>query len=431
VNGGKSETMRVRMSRHGPIISDILPRAGGPATQAIALAHPALAEDDHTVEAVYRVNHARSWDEFKAALRLFDAPEQNVGYAGPDGIGLVAAGRVPQRRSRPAVPIDATAGQDDWQGWIAFDELPMAHDPPSGRIVNANNAVVDASYPYWLGHDFDAPYRARRIADALEEKAKLSVLDMVALQRDARSTMAADLLPAMLATVEARPPIGPVLHALASWDGTVRRGLAEPLIFTAWWRELTQALFADTLGDFAEEVTPLPSVVKRALAGDTIWCGPQAPAARASCASVAADALERALTELRRTQGEAFGSWEWGRVHAARFIHPILGRVPLIGGFFRFDIPTDGDNWTINRGSSRLTDRADPYGHVHGAGVRAVYDLADLDGSLFSMALGESGNPFSRHFADMLVRWRDGPAIMIPREPRAPTETLSLLPKPR
>jgi penicillin amidase len=431
VKGGAPVTLRVRTSRHGPVISDILPRAGEPASQAIALAHPALAEDDHTVDALYRVNHARSWEEFKSALALFDAPEQNVGYAGPDGIGLIAAGRVPRRTARPAVPIDGTTGEYDWQGWIPFEDLPMAHDPPSGRIVNANNAVIDESYPYFLGRDFDAPYRARRIAGWIESKDKLSPLDMAALQHDARSTMAEDLLPAMLATIEARPDLGPVLYALASWDGSVVRSRPEPLIFTAWWRELTRALFADTLAGFADEVVPMPAVVKRALAGGTTWCGARAPASRGSCAALVADALERALIQLRLSFGPDFAAWEWGRVHSARFVHPILGRVPVIGGFFRFEIPTDGDNWTVSRGTTRLSDPADPYGHVHGAGVRAVYDLADLDRSLFSMALGESGNPFSSHFADLLVRWRDGPSIMIPREPRRPTRTLSLTPPPR
>src|SRR5258708_34846149 len=99
--GGEPQRLRIRMSRHGPIISDVVALAQGPANQAIALAHPALAEDDHTVEAVYRLNHARSWEEFRAAMALFDAPEQNVGYAGPDGIGFSLPRRGPVRRARP------------------------------------------------------------------------------------------------------------------------------------------------------------------------------------------------------------------------------------------------------------------------------------------------------------------------------------------
>ncbi|MBI1775464.1 MAG: penicillin acylase family protein [Proteobacteria bacterium] len=429
VRGGGEEHLRVRVSRHGPIISDLAARAGEPRGAAIALAHPVLAEDDHSVEAIYRLNHAGTWEEFRASMALFDAPEQNVGYAGPDGIGLIVAGRVPVRRDvRPWQAADGAGPGGDWIGWLAFDELPMAQNPSSGRIVNANNAVVDASYPHYLGRDFDAPYRARRIAAMLEKSERVSTADMARLQMDATSTMALDVLPLMLSVVERTPATAGILDRLARWDGGLARDRSEPLIFTAWWRRLLRRLYAEALGEFADEVTPLPAVVKRTLAGTTPWCGGQAPPERASCGRLAAQALAEAIAELGTAHGEDQEDWHWGDAHAARFVHPILGRLPVIGGFFRFHIATSGDNWTVNRGTTRLNDPNDPYGHVHGAGVRAVYDLADLDRSLFSMALGESGNPFSPHFADMLTRWRNGVPVTIGRGPRQPAAVLRLIP---
>ena len=86
----------------------------------------------------------------------------------------------------------------------------------------------------------------------------------------------------------------------------------------------------------------------------------------------------------------------------------MLSRVPGLNRFVNLRIPTDGGNYTVNRGASLVNDPARPFEHIHGAGFRAVYDLEDLRRSRFIVATGQSGNPVSSHHGDLLTAWRDG-----------------------
>jgi penicillin amidase len=252
---------------------------------------------------------------------------------------------------------------------------------------------------------------------------------MAALQMDAVSTMARDLLPAMLAATPRSEAAAAALDRLAAWTGEMRRDRPEPLIFTAWWRRLLHALFADELGESWGEVQPRPGVVARALAGATPWCDVTTTPAVEPCAERLALSLGQALDDLAGRFGPDLARWRWGEAHRTRLVHPILGRLPALGPLFRVEPPADGDNWTVNRAQSRLLDDADPFGNVHGAGYRAVYDLADLDRSLFQSSLGQSGHRLSPHFADLARSWADGTPFRIGHTPERPTGTLTLRPR--
>jgi penicillin G amidase len=203
----------------------------------------------------------------------------------------------------------------------------------------------------------------------------------------------------------------------------------EPLIFTAWWRQLLHALFADELGEAWGEILPRPGVVMRALSGETAWCDVKATPAVEVCAERLSVSLSGALADLTRRYGDRPDKWRWGQAHRARLGHPILGRIPVLGEIFKVEPETDGDNWTVNRAQSRLLDDNDPFGGVHGAGYRAVYDLSDLDASLFQMSLGQSGHRLSPHFSDLAQAWADGSPFRIGRTPESPEGTLTLKPR--
>ncbi|HEX6692470.1 MAG TPA: penicillin acylase family protein, partial [Burkholderiales bacterium] len=139
VRGAPDEKLSVRVSRHGPVISDVLRAAldAAPRGHAVALAWTALAEDDLSMQAILRVAHAHDWRQFNAALRDLHAPQQNVIYADVDGnIGFVAAGRVPVRKSandlKGLAPAPGWDARYDWAGWVPYEDLPRAYNPPGG-----------------------------------------------------------------------------------------------------------------------------------------------------------------------------------------------------------------------------------------------------------------------------------------------------------
>ena len=405
-------TITVRETRHGPVISDVRPgllRGGG--KHVFALAAAALREDDRTSEALYRLGGAKDWRGFRRALRDFHSPHQSITYADVRGnIAVIAAGRVPVRKAGTGrVPVPGWTGAYDWKGFIPFDDLPQALNPPAGRIVTANQRIVADSYPYPMGDGWAPGYRARRIHKMLDGTARHTADTMAAMQLDPVSLMARELLPLMLGVNAKDETARRALDMLRRWDGTMDRNRPEPLVFTAWLRELNRAVYADELGpDFPSYWGLRPVFIRAVLTGKRHWCDDVATSAKESCAMQLARSLDAALGWLAARYGEDPAAWKWGIAHRAVFRHPVLRHVPALDLLAGIDIEADGGAATLNRARSQISDPDDPFAAVHGAGYRAIYDLADLDRSRFIQATGQSGNPLSGLYHNLATRWRDG-----------------------
>ncbi|MGE0652935.1 MAG: penicillin acylase family protein [Alphaproteobacteria bacterium] len=436
VRGSDPVTLTVRESRNGPVVSDLstdAASAAGPGA-VLTLRSTVLAGDDATAEALFRINLATDWGSFTSALALFHAPVQNLFYADVAGqIGFSVAGRIPIRRGRDSYSLaDGSREADDWAGFIPPGELPRSHDPARGIIVNANNRVAGPSYPYVISRDWEAPYRAMRIEQKLAETGKQDVSSTQALQLDAVSLAARALVPHLLRLTPRGTDDDALVDLLRAWDGRIDRNRPEGLIFNAWMSHLMGVLFHDELGPVFDNFGRLrPQLLIKALTTDTSWCDDVTTAPeRETCPAALALSLGRARADLARAYGPDPSAWRWGAAHRAIFSNPALDWMPFIGPRTRIAIETDGDDFTVNRGTSRLRGDASRFDHAHGATLRAVYDLADLDGTAFAMPGGQSGNPLSRHYSDLTQPWRDGHYVRLPAAPDGPATTLHLLPRP-
>jgi penicillin amidase len=406
-------------------------------SDVLALSFAGLAGDDRTAEALHRLNRATDWKSFLGALGLFHSPLQNFAYADVDGnIGFAVAGRVPSRRSGDGrMPAPGWAGTHDWKGWVPFDSLPRAFNPPGGVIVNANNKPGPDSVTAALGSDWDSTYRARRIQDMLALESKPTIEMAAAMQNDALSLPARDLL-GILTQVEPHDDRGRrAVTMLKAWDGRMDRRRAEPLIFVAWLRELNRLLYADELGPlFADYWDLRPDVVELMLTQRRQWCDDVTTQGTETCEGRIALALERALDWIAQRYGASASGWRWGEAHPARLPHPVLGKVWPISRWGDLMIPADGDNFTLSRAGSAIADERDPFVSIHGATYRAVYDLSDLDNSRYMQAAGQSGHVLSPNYGDLNRRWRDGRTIRIPAEPvplgKEKIPVLTLVPGP-
>ncbi|MFM8800057.1 MAG: penicillin acylase family protein, partial [Tagaea sp.] len=213
---------------------------------------------------------------------------------------------------------------------------------------------------------------------------------------------------AWLAPVE--PRARAAIERLRAWDHAVRAESGEGLIFNAWVREIQRRALARALGDLAPDGgRDRARLVLDVLARTSPFC-------EGDCARLAEDALVAAVQWIELRHGADMARWRWGAEHVAPFDNPILGRLPVIGGRLAVNVPTAGDYFTVNRGASyggRDSDR--PFAHNHGAGYRAIYDLGDLDGSLFMIAPGQSGHPLSPHWADLAPIWATGRHLRLAR----------------
>ena len=423
VKGSEDVIMTVRMTHHGPVISDVSNKCAELAStsQVVALSTPVLRPDDRTVEALYAINRAQNWKQFRAAANNFHTPHANLFFAGIDGdIGFVSAGRIPIRKSGDGRnPVAGADGAHDWVGFIPAAEFPEKYNPQTGRIINANNRVVGDNYPYLLTRDWALPYRAVRITEVLKGQVQHSLADSQTLQLDVVSEAARKVVPLMLRVTPSDDHAATAVRLLASWNFKMDRDRPEPLIYATWLRHLVIALARDELGeqlmvDYMGLIfRPAPRFAEMALSDQHHWCDDTRTGRVETCQDQLSTSLNRALDELSNSLGSDIEKWQWGTLHQATFIHRVLTNVPIISNWADLRIATDGCDHTLNRGSTARGEVANPFEHIGGTGYRAVYDLSNLDNSVFMIPTGQSGNFLSRHYSDMFHRWRDGQYIRI------------------
>ncbi len=230
VKGGEEVRLQVRVTRHGPVISDAsrVAQEAAPRGHVVAMQWTALREDDLTMQAATKIAHAKDWPGFVAALRDYHSPQQNVVYADTQGnIGFVAAGRVPIRKPdndlKGLAPAPGWLAKYDWAGFIPYEELPRAHNPTDGALVTANHRITPRNYPHYITSEWQPPYRANRISELLGALPKHSIGSFARIQGDVVSLPLLELLP-RLAKVTPRSEAGRRALALLSPVGRQHDG---------------------------------------------------------------------------------------------------------------------------------------------------------------------------------------------------------------
>ncbi|RAU22712.1 penicillin acylase family protein [Paramagnetospirillum kuznetsovii] len=409
VKGAADVALTVRETRHGPVISDLVAKDVAGPGEVVALSATLLGEQDFSIQALRKLNQAKDWAGFTNAVKDLQAPVLNIGYADTAGnIGFYTAGRVPIRKSgNGMVPARGWTNEGDWTGWVPFAKLPQSYNPKSALLINANNKVVGDKYPYLITATWDDGYRASRIRDLLEPRRKLTPADMSETQGDIVSLQALELKDLLSGHEFKGKTARDAAQKLADWDGRMARDRAEPLIYASWLGHLNRAVFADELKERFEAIAaPRAQMLLEALTRRRHWCDDVSTPEPESCEDMIERALEQALADLAGRWGNDMAKWSWGATHRATFDNAVLGKVPLVANLANLAIATDGDNYTVSRGSYVADAKATEFPQNHGAGLRAVFDLGNLANSRFVIATGQSGLPLSRHYADMMKDWQ-------------------------
>lgn len=420
LRGGPDTVLTVRETRHGPVISDIhegARRLTDPG-YALAFSWTALRDDDTTADSLVGLETVTDWSSFVGNFERYVSPQQNIVYADREGnIGFLAPGMVPVRRpDNDLMGLAPAPGWDaryDWAGFIPFADLPRSYNPARGMVVTANHKIVPNNYPYFITSEWAEPYRARRIEQLLQERAVHSVESFKQMQSDTLSLMVTDILPFLLTAPMKAQPVNPELpttHAMiAAWDGIMGANRVEPLVFQAWYRELTRLILADELGETFQPLWRFrPVLIKNILTnvdGQARWCTNVATGRASSCNELIAEALDRALSDLKTRYGGDLSRWRWGDAHYAKAPHRPFSNFAVLRRLFEVSEPTPGDAFTINVGRNDPGNAAEPFANSHAASLRAVYDLADLNRSQFIHSTGQSGHVLSQNYRDFAAPW--------------------------
>jgi len=427
VRGAPDEVLTVRSTRHGPVISDRLGARNGP---VLAVEMAQYDRPDSAAPGILALDHAANVAEAQVAAGLMTAPVQNLTVADQHDIALFTTGVVPLRGSCAAgagaacggdgstAPVSGADGVHDWTGFVGGDRLPHFVSPASGVLVNANERTAPADFPVFLGSDWHAPWRARRIHQLLDAKPIQSIGDFQAMQADDVSVFAHDILPSFVALPRQSGAAGQAQALLARWDGIMAATLPQPLIFNAAiQRFVSQVLKANHVPE--RDAGPWAGFAAWLLSpAGGAWCG-------GDCRPALGTALRDSVAGLAASYGPDPSAWRWGQAHQALFAHPLLGDLPVIGLLASRHVAVPGDDTTLFRGGNGVLG---DFAALHGAAYRGDYDLAAPDRSRFIVTPGQSGNIFSPHAWDMLKYWAVGATLAIPPAPDRVEQTISLLP---
>jgi penicillin amidase len=425
IKGGGVRSVERRRTRHGPVLPGFYRNLEGMLGDryVAALQWTALSDDDTTIAAGMLDAKVRTVADYIDRMRQYVVPMQSMVVADADGhIGLIAPGRVPVRdpanKIAGRMPVPGWDATYDWKGYLKFEELPRYLDPPEGAMGTANARIVPPTYRPFLTYDWDAPFRQQRIGELILQRGDHDLGSMRAAQNDAYSPAAARLCALMVVAAQAGASVDDaVLDQLTTWDAVMRGDAAEPLIFMAWLRESVRAIYSDDLGPaFDRFFDTRATTMIRLLEGRTTgrdWCDDRTTPEHEKCSDVLARALGVALADLEKRYGKDRSKWRWEVAHYAQGEHRPFSSVSRLAPYFDIDVPSPGGSYTLNRGKPEFAEEP-PFANRHGSSLRAIYDFADLDRSLFMQSTGQSGNPMSPFYRSFAQRWAQGEYIEIP-----------------
>ena len=396
IGSGKSVEVDLKFTAHGPVLWE-------DGTRALALRWVGAEPGTAGYLGSLAVDRAQNWKEFEAAMPRWKVPSENIVYADRAGnIGEHSTGLAPVRKPWTGLlPVPGRGGYE-WSGFVPNAQLPRDYNPRQDFIATANHKMIPDGYPYKVGYSWAPPYRFQRVAKVLQQaKAgkKLDVADMQRLQTDVLSLPAGQLIDLLRAAV-AQEKANPAAELLLHWNCKVERDSAAAALYEVWLQIVTRKTMDMAISPDArtmiDDWSPHQVI---AFLEDRPFAG-----AIAARNSLLLGALENAWKEMVKLQGPDSTKWSWGQMHHVRFRHP-LDQLRGAAALTNPDpVSRPGDEYTVN--ATGYYDSS--FDQVSGASYREILDLSDWDHSVAVNVPGQSGQPGSPHYSDLIPLWSEG-----------------------
>jgi len=415
VKGAAPVEFDVVSTRHGPIVSSIVP--GGDSRQ-LALRWVLYEPHALALDVFHQIDSAADWTGFRQALSRFATPGQNVVYADVDGhIGYQATGWVPIRKQGDATrPVPGNTDDYEWTGYLTLDQMPHVFDPESGIIATANNKVVPDGYPYLVSNQWFEPMRVDRIYRVLHQDKKLSSADMLALQTDIYSSfdqfLANQFVYAIDHSTKATARAKEAANVMRGWNGRVTTDTAAPTVELSARVKLERILLESVLGT---DWKLYGGGLREVWLENTLMRKPARwlPKAYANWNDLLADAVDRGANDPDATKNLA--DWKWAQEMPLYLQHPVFGMIPVLQRWSGPGlVPQSGNGNTVKQ-----------VGRDFGPSQRFTADMSDLDRSTMNIVTGEGGNLFSPYFMDQWQAWYRGTTYSLPFSAAAVSATKS------
>jgi len=409
--GFRSQNISINLTRRGPVISGVLP---GLKTDKVVSMRWAPFETMEPAIGLDRILRARTVYQVREALRDLNVIMLNFVFADVFGnIGWQASGKLPVRsRGNGTIPYVVKNTQDNWNGWIPFDDMPQAYNPTRGWVGTCNHMTVPSDYPYYYSSHMSPSFRYRRLKELIETQDVISPDDHWSIQRDTKNLLAQQIAPLMADALTAHADTKDMALILAQWDYFDNPELAAPAVFQALYRNFARLVFVDELGEdltttmlkdwyFWEE-----RLLEMVHKGSSAWFD---NVLTPDVTETRDDLIYRAAIEARAELEESCGrnpeKWSWGKIHTLSFVSPIRRSGFGSGLMGAGSHPMGGSGQTLYR-AIYTYDR--PFDVTTCASLRMVADLADEDKVLAVLPGGVSGRVFDPHRDDQVGPFMSG-----------------------
>ena len=416
VKDSSAVNLKVKISRHGPIVNDLI--KGLNTKQPVALSLIYTQQPIQILEAVYRLSHAQNISDFQKGVALIAAPGLNVMYGDAKGnVAWWATGKLYKHQPgvNPNFILNGASGKEDIAEYLDFSKNPSAINPSWNYVYSANNqpeAVDGFLYPgYYLPED-----RAKRITTLLEAKQKWNKQAVSQMIVDNTSSTVTETLKVMLASIATESLSENQKQAftiLKDWKGDSNLNQVAPTIYNKWLYLYLKNTFEDELGNDKFEQF-LGTHIGKQVATKLIanpnsiwWDDSTTKGTKETQAFIFKKSYKEAIAALEKQLGATVASWTWNKVHTVEHQHP-LGKVSALKPIFNvgpFEIA--GTNEVINNLMFGLNASGN-YKVTGGPSTRRVIDFSDVENSWSIIPTGQSGNPLSAHYADQTQMYNEG-----------------------
>jgi len=409
---GQAAPVEVTLKRthHGPVVHENIPK-----NRAYAVRWAGAETGGAGYVGALGVMQSRNWDEFKTNMsRAWFTPSHSIVYADVDGnIGYLGVALSPVRRNWDGLlPVPGKDGKYEWDGYVPPEKLPASFNTPTGFYNTSNNDVVPkivAGYDQALGFEYGASFRYDRILEVLKAKPRFALGDMQTLQQDTVSLPAKTLVPLILGFTFAKGELERAQRLFIGWDFSLGKDSSAAAVYEALQLKLPPLAYAPFLSD-AERFTYRGFDLRRVLS----WMsrppaiyGASPRERRDTRDRILREAFEQAVAHLVKLRGEDMKNWAWGDIHTADFAHPLVGRGPASAPevFAITPVPRGGDGHTPMAATSMSETNTK---QVAGASFSFVADVALWDRSTFLSAPGNSAQPLSPFYSNLIESWAAG-----------------------
>lgn len=424
VKDGDEIPLEIRFTKHGPVISDIYPKEELIENKVISIQWSGF-EPTNEFRALYEINWAEDFQDFKDALPHYGIPGMNFIYGDVEGnIAMYSVAKLPVRSGNPITMRQGWNPEHDWQSFIPFDEMPRVINPARGWIANANNKITTDSYPYYLATFWEPPSRIERIEQILTKNEILTPQIFAELQNDSYSEFAAKITPLLLDVLNNQEEydFSMVASYLENWNYQYEKSSTAASIFDVFMLKLSENTFVDDFGEAAYyNFIHHESIPVRTLTGFLQNNSSFFDNVETEVVESREDLILRSMQDAVYFLSDSLGSepfeWRWEQLHTITFEPPLFAlaasepdapnSLSLIVDNLLSKGPyaVESHGMSVNNGQYKWEE---PFKMTLGPSMRRIVDLSDMSRAQTILPTGQSGNPLSRHYGDQIDMWLNG-----------------------